>query len=213
MTVATPEIHLSDIVHVVRPLQDHPPVSSALIDAVKEKLESYPKSVKKLFKYGGIQVYLTTTLIDKNPELKNREGRGYDGFTFKSCPGMFTMGRDIVICERTIDEGSEQVKSPLLTSEILETLNHESGHAIDHCLGDISTSDEFKHAYLLDRARIDPEDRNTLAYYLQLSDAGQEECCGELIGIILGSQGRHTEKMRAAFPQTIKLLQSKLGGS
>jgi hypothetical protein len=149
-------------------------------------------------------------LIDKNPELKNREGRGYDGFTYKSCPGMFSDGRDIVICERTMDEDTEMVHAPIATDQIINTLNHECGHAIDRCLGYVCETEEFKHAYLLDSAHLEPDVSRDLAYYLQKSDAGQQECCGELIGIILGTEDRHTDKMKAAFPQTIALLRSKL---
>jgi len=208
-TVAT-DGSICNIVSIVRPQQDHPAVSDLLSSSVLDRLDHYPKSVKSLLRQGGIKVILTTTLIDRNPELKNREGRGYDGFTYKSCPGMFESGRDIVICERTMDEDSEMVHQPIPIDQIMNTLNHECGHAIDKCLGYVSLTDEFKHAYLLDSAHLEPDVRNDLAYYLQKSDAGQEECCGELIGIILGSEDRHTDKLKAAFPQTISLLRSKL---
>jgi hypothetical protein len=200
---------LSNIVSVVRPLQDHPAVSEELISSVVDRLDHYPNSVKAFLRQGHIKVCLTTTLIDRNPELKNREGRGYEGGTYKSCPGMYYR-HDIVICERTMDENSEEVHAPFPLDNIMNTLNHECGHALDECLGDFSESDEFKHVYLLDSARIEPDVQRELAYYLQKSDAGQQECCGELIGIILGSEDRHTDKMRAAFPQTIALLRKKL---
>lgn len=204
---------ISDIVRVIRPVQDHPPVSDLLISAVKSKLDTYPPFVKKLLRENRINVILTTTLIDRNPELKNREGRGYDGYTYKSCPGMFENGRDIVICERTMDEGTESVHEPILTSDILHTLNHECGHAIDHCLDNFCESEEFKHAYLLDAAKVqqnDPQMSKDLAYYLQKSTAGQQECCGELIGILLGTESERAEKMKSTFGQTIKVLKKKL---
>lgn len=199
---------------VVRPLQDHPAVSPQLINDVKRTLQSYPKQVRRLLYEHQIEVVLTPTLIDKNPEMKNQEGRGYDGHTLKTCPGMFQDGQTIVICERTMDEGTEAVQDPIPTSNILRTLNHETGHAIDSCLGNVSETDDFKHSYLLDAAsaqRLDASVSRDLAYYLQKSVAGQQECCGELFGIILGSEGDRSEKMKLAFPQTIKYLRAKLG--
>lgn len=199
---------------VIRPLQDHPSVSAQLINDVKNRLQSYPKQVRRLLYENRIEVVLTPTLIDKNPEMKNQEGRGYDGHTLKSCPGMFQDGRTIVICERTMDEGTEAIHDPIPTSNILRTLNHETGHAIDSCLGELCETEEFKHSYLLDAAaaqRLDASVSRDLAYYLQKSVAGQQECCGELFGIILGTEDDRSEKMKMAFPQTIKYLKSKLG--
>jgi tetratricopeptide (TPR) repeat protein len=199
---------------IIRPLQDHPAVSAQLISEVQSRLQAYPKSVKKLLFENRIEVVLTTTLIDKNPEMKNEEGRGYDGHTLKSCPGMFQGGRSIVICERTMDENTEAIHDPLPLTDILSTLNHETGHAIDSCLGDLCETEEYKHAYLLDAAsaqRNDPSVARDLAYYLQKSVAGQQECCGELFGIILGTEDSRSDKMKAAFPQTMKLLKLKLG--
>lgn len=201
-------------VRIIRPLQDHPVVSLSVITAVREQIRKYPKSVKKMLYENHIEVVLTPTLIDKNPEMKNQEGRGYDGYTLKSCPGMFQDGRSIVICERTMDEYTESVHDPIPTERILATLNHECGHAIDSCLGDLSESDEFKHVYLLDAAaaqRLDASVSRDLAYYLQKSEAGQQECCGELLGIILGTDNDRSEKMKTAFPQTINFLKLKLG--
>ncbi|MBS1956463.1 MAG: tetratricopeptide repeat protein [Cyanobacteria bacterium SZAS-4] len=67
---------------------------------------------------------------------------------------------------------------------------------------------------LLDAAsaqRLDASVSRDLAYYLQKSVAGQHECCGELFGNILGTQDDKSEKMKMAFPQTIKYLKAKLG--
>ncbi len=59
--------------------------------------------------------------------------------------------------------------------------------------------------------RLDASISRDLAYYLQKSVAGQQECCGELFGIILGTEDEKSEKMKTAFPQTIKYLKAKLG--
>ncbi|MBY0359083.1 MAG: hypothetical protein K2W82_13860 [Candidatus Obscuribacterales bacterium] len=200
---------LNGILQIIRPQGDHPPVSTNVEHSVRQALNSLPNNVKQLFAKHGLVVCLTTTLIDKEPALKNRQGRGYDGFTFRTCPGMFN-GHEVIICERTIDENDDSVKESLSIPEIINTLYHECGHAVDYYLGDISASEEFKHAYLLDIGKIEPENKVDLAYFLQKSAAGQEECCGELIGILLGKNDRRTNKLRSAFPLTIQLLTKQL---
>lgn len=198
---------------IVRPLQDHPSVSEDLISAVRNRLDNYPKSVKRLLAQNKVAVVVTPTLIDNNPELKNQEARGYDGHSYKLCPGMFD-GRSIFLCEHTLDETTEVVHDAFPVSQVLIVLNHECGHAIDSSLGLLSEKEEFKHIYLLHSASAQRKDASVsreLAYYLQKSDAGQSECFAELVGIILGTQNDTSEKMRSAFPQTLKFLKAKLG--
>jgi tetratricopeptide (TPR) repeat protein len=205
-------VDCSGLLQVVRPTQDHPAVSTDLQNAIRTKLQSMPAHVGRLLNDAQIKVQLTTTMIDAHPELKNREGRGYDGYTYKSCPGMFT-GTEIILCERTMNEGDETVRNSFPISEVMGTFEHECGHAIDWCLGEVSSKDDFKHLYLLDASnlqRTDPDTANELRYYLQKSDAGQQECCGELIGILLGKNDERTDKMRRAFPETLDFLKGKL---
>ena len=205
-------VDCSALLQIIRPVQDHPAVSTELTAAMRDKLSAMPAHVGKLLNESHIKIQVTTTMIDAHPELKDREGRGYDGYTYKSCPGMFT-GNEIVLCERTMSESDESVRSALPVQEVINTFDHECGHAVDYCLGEVSTSDAFKHDYLLDAnnlTRTDPDTANELRYYLQKSDAGQEECCGELIGILLGKSDDKTDKMKRAFPQTLGFLKGKL---
>lgn len=199
----------SDLIEVVRPLQDRPAVSAPLVKAVRYAVAKLPENVIRLFRRQGSKIYITTTLLDKEPHLKNREGRGYDGYTYKSCPGMFR-NRAIYLCERTLDEQDESLKEAFHTSDVINVFYHECGHAIDSYLGDLSGSEEFKHAYLLDSARIDHDHKADFAYYTQKAEAGQQECCAELIGILLGKTNEKTAKMKAAFPLTVEYLKTKI---
>ncbi len=199
----------SDLIEVVRPLYGHPCVSEATTAAVRRVVKALSPNVIKILRKNGAKVFLTPTLIDKEPSLKNREGRGYDGYTYKSCPGMFWNNR-IYLCERTLDENDDSVKEPILLSLIIGTFYHECGHALDEYLDDLSGSEEFKHAYLLDCGKIDADTKAELSYFLQKSDAGQEECCGELIGILLGKTDKKADRMREAFPLTLYFLRGRV---
>lgn len=199
----------SDLLEIVRPLYGHPSVTDGTVSAVQRTVKSLSPNVLRILRKNGAKVVLTTTLIDKEPSLKNREGRGYDGYTYKSCPGMFWHNK-IYLCERTLDESDDSVKEPMLLSSILGTFLHECGHALDQYCGDLSSTEEFKHAYLLDSGKIDADTKVELAYFLQKSEAGQQECCGELIGILLGKTDKKADKMREAFPLTLRYLRGKI---
>lgn len=201
---------IESLVEVVRARADRPNVSAEAVAAIKGAVDKLPASVKNFLWTHGVRIFVTPTVEDYSPGVKYQEARGYEGGTYKSCPA-FYYNRKIVIAERTMDEGDESIKDAFPPASMVNSLYHETGHAMDFCLDGISHSEEFKHAYLLDSAHVDPATAQTLRYYLQKSEDGQEECCAELIGLLLGQTERHTAEMRAAFPLTLKLLKTKLG--
>lgn len=204
---------VSDIknrIEVVRPIVGHPEVSEQMIQAIKRCVASLPKGIRKTLNRGKIKIILTPTLIDKEPALGYREGRGYEGNTYKSCPGMFR-GDSIYICERTVNETNDEVKSAFPTNEIEGTFYHEVGHALDACLEQYSESDEYRHAYYLDIARVPDDVAHRIRYFLQKSIAGQHEACAELTRILLGNEDSKSGDMKACFPNTMKIIKGKLG--
>lgn len=209
-SATTAPASIASLVQVVRARADRPNVSAEAIAAIKGAVDKMPVSVKNFMWSHNVRIYVTPTVEDYSPGVKYQEARGYEGGTYKSCPA-FYQNRKIVIAERTMDEGDESIKDAFPPNNMVNSLYHETGHAMDFCLDGISHSEEFKHAYLLDSAHVDPTTANTLRYYLQKSEDGQEECCAELIGLLLGQTERHTAEMRATFPLTLKLLRAKLG--
>lgn len=201
---------LEERLEFVRPRITHPQLSQTSIRSVKAAIARLPASVKTILNRGQIRILLTPTMIDYVPEGEYQEQSGYEGGTLKSCPGLFS-GTKIVLAERTVDEGSNEVNSVRSAESLEETLKHEAGHAIDACLGDFSTSEEFKHAYRLDKARIPDNLARKVRYYLQNEEAGWAEACAQLLAIIMGSNRDGNDDMVAAFPETMKILKSKVG--
>lgn len=196
-------------IEVVRPVVGHPEVSEQMIQSIKRCVAGLPKGIRKILNRGQIKIILTPTLIDKEPSLGYREGRGYEGNTYKSCPGMFR--RDsIYICERTVNESTDEVQSARPINEIEGTFYHEVGHALDACLEQYSESDEYRHAYYLDIARVPDDVAHRIRYYLQKSIAGQHEACAELTRILLGNEDSKSAAMKESFPNTIKIIKGKL---
>ncbi|MBS1998099.1 MAG: hypothetical protein JSS86_17370 [Cyanobacteria bacterium SZAS LIN-2] len=200
---------LLDRFEIVRPTAGHPEVSTATIDSVKEFVRSLPPQIQSLLQTNGIKFCITPTLIDKDPALGYQEGRGYDGYTYKRCPGMFK-GNTVIICERLVDEGSNEVEAPLPVSSIANTFHHEVGHALDSCLGNFSASEDYRHPYYLDVARIPADGAGSVSYYTQKSLAGQQESCAEITANVLGHGGVNAPALRAYFPQSMLAIRKKL---
>jgi hypothetical protein len=201
--------NLLDRIEIVRAVNGHPALDKLTINTIKEDLKKLPKPVQKILIDGEIKFCLTTTLIDKFPAMGYQEGRGYDGHTYKACPGMFWTDT-VYICERTVNEGNDEVSGQIMPGQMTQTFYHEIGHALDACLGDYSTKDDYRHAYYLDLARIPSEAAGRLAYYMQKSDAGQVESCGEITAVCLGSGERTGEDIKTYFPLTMAFIKKKL---
>lgn len=200
---------LKSRIEVARPVVGHPEVSLSLQSSMEDWLRELPKPIRKSLNKNKIKIILTPTLIDKLPALGYREGRGYDGASYKSCPGMF-WGDTIYICERTVDEGNDTVSQVRRPEDLKGTFLHECGHALDACHERFSEKEEFRHNYYLDIAHVPDHVASKIKYYLQKSVAGQQECCAELTGILLGNRRDHYQEMRESFPNTIKVIQKQL---
>jgi len=200
---------LKSRIEVAKPVVGHPEVSLSLRASMEDWLKELPKPIRKALNKNKIKIVLTPTLVDKLPALGYQEGRGYDGATYKSCPGMF-WGDTIYICERTVDENNDTVHQPRPSDDLKATFLHECGHALDTCYEEYSEKEEFRHNYYLDIAHVPDNVAVKIKYYLQKSVAGQQECCAELTGILLGNRRDHFQEMRESFPNTIKVIQKKL---
>jgi len=136
--------NLLDRIELVRPVMGHPELSKLTISTIRDDLQKLPKGVKKILVKGGIKFCITTSLVDKYPAMGYQEGRGYDGHSLKRCPGMFN-GDTVVICERVVDEASNEVEAPIGAAKLTQTFYHEIGHALDSCLNDYSEKDDYRH--------------------------------------------------------------------
>jgi hypothetical protein len=197
-------VPLEQRVSTVRPRINHPEVSVALVRAVKKWIVALPPGIKTLLEKSDMKIVITPTMIDSFPEGEYQEVRGYEGGTSKSCPGLYN--GSIYLAEHTVDEGSNQVKPAIDISDIEDTFKHETGHAIDHCLGDITTTEEYKHGYRLDTAHVPDNTAARIRYYLQMNETGWAESFAQLVATKLGSHRDINDELTANLPRSYKFV-------
>ena len=192
MTAQQKEGIIDKIVVQVRSQADRPNVSEATMVAVREALKVYPTPLLGVLYAKNCKIYVTTTMIDKEPQLVNTQPTGYEeGSTFRNCPGMFD--GDIVLCEKMfVGDGPDLTQAP----DIIGTLKHELGHAVDRYCGHVTAQDSYKHQYLLDLGTIDDDVKNKLAYFCQKDRRGPAETFAELMCFKYG--GRPSGNTRTA---------------
>lgn len=189
--------------------QDHPPITGGIVRLVKDTIKGLPEPVKLTLLKGNIKFLVAVTLVDQFPSLATVEGAGYDGHTYKRCPGMFRNGT-VVICQNLIDEQTDVVEPPIPLSIVSQNFYHELGHALDACSGNCSLTDEYKHCYWLDIARIPDDAARRLSYFMQKSVVGQGESCAEITAVLLGGSEHSAEDIKTYFPLTMNYLRKKL---
>ena len=101
------------------------------------------------------------------------------------------------------------------TTGELGVVRHETGHALDDCLGWFSNTEEFKHPYLLDLAQVPAEQSGKLHYFLQKAERGPTETFAELFCYKMGGQidrGRKEvgELVHRYFPLSEKAMEKRL---
>lgn len=202
---------IQEMVKVVKALKDRPNISPQLLERIKSALRAYPDPLLALLNQEKCLIYVTPTMIDKDPELQNTKPAGYEeGSTYKNCPGRFD-GYNIVLCEYTLenDFDVEPAQDPI------GTLRHELGHAVDAYMDQISETQEFRHAYRLDVGEIDDDTKSKITYYLQKDVRGPRETFAELMCQHFGGRENKWQKQRCQlvyqnFKRAVNVMKDKL---
>lgn len=202
--------NIDSFIYTVRGNVDTGDVSPEFLQKVKAVVSSVPQNVLARLQHSGCKVCVTPRMADKLPGFSHQRPRGWDeDKSGKHVDGLFN--GEVIICEHSISykDDFEYVKNERYAG----VLRHEMGHAVDWYYGRLSTTEELKHSYLLELARVDVDAREReIAYYAQKSDAGRSECFAELFGAMVGGGcSKYDSMLMASFPNTAKLIREKVG--
>lgn len=178
---------------------------------VKDAADSLPSNIKNFLAKRGyhyIAADKTKAALESLGVDTSIPPRGYPpGWTWDNVDGTVDKGHHKIIV-------SEHLKSgPWVKNERVEgVLRHETGHAIDHELGDYSHSPEFTKTFAAEVAKMPKAVRDRIGYLLQPGYAGYEEAFAEVFAVINGGGAREqwSKVLEANCPQTIALMKKKL---
>ena len=186
-------------------------VSPEFVAAVKEMLVTVPLPILIYFRDHGGSIVVAPAVVENDYRLQNTVPRGWDGdHDWKNSPAL-THGKQVQIGQFRLDPRTGEYVD---TTAELGVVRHELGHAVDHCLGYYSSSEEFKHPYLLDVGKVPAEYSGKLDYFLQKAGSGPSETFAELFCHYVGGETANRvetcELTHKYFPSADKAMQAKL---
>lgn len=132
----------------------------------EDVLKSLPKSVQNLLRDHGVALVVSRDLCHEEPSLAMDTPRGYaQGDTRLQAPAEYdSTTRELSIRQNyKLEDGTTKIAS---ADDFADSIRHESGHAVDESLGDLSHSKEFEDAYKKDTAALTPKQKVMHSYYL-----------------------------------------------
>lgn len=180
--------------------------------------DKLPEGVKKLFKDSGISLSIVPNMTHKDgvPEAYKRDmPRNWPpGSSWDNADGTAVYGSKVVVAEF---RHNLQTKEWEKNNRAAGVVRHESGHALDKVLGGkdprsfYSDSKEFKEAYEKDVARLTPEQKQKLSYYLN-PNGGRQETFADVFALTNGgpTNKQQTELLSKAFPNVQDVVKKKV---
>jgi len=185
-------------------------VSNAHFERVKIIIEHLPPNIQQFMRNHQTKVIATDTLIGQRPELYGVQPRAWGGRTWDNSDGEYDKSRnEVIVADRAL-VGQQWIPSMRVDS----VARHETGHAIDHNMGDFSHHNrEFINTYNREKSRIPRTVRESLNYILQRGDAGREETFSELFATLYGgaAEGQQNQHLiETYFHETLTLIRSTM---
>lgn len=205
------DFYIAKLIKVHPPRGKYPAVKMSYTNEIKRLLKDLPVPVLKALADNRAKISILPSIVERDFRMQNTVPRGWEEGTSWQNSTAFCQGTEVVISEYRIDQSTGE---PVETTDEVGVIRHEVGHALDHCL-DISDSEEFKHAYRLEAARVPQEMRRKLDYYLQSGDGGPSETFAELFNDKFGGytdsgRGNIASQVKNYFPNCKKILEQKL---
>lgn len=163
-------------------------LSESFCNQFDEAARSIPDKIWSGLRQGGWQIKTCKLLVDVIPSLAGEQPRGWpDKSSWENTDAVYLPKlRLLVVAENRKSNSGDFVTN----QRVAGTLRHELGHAFDmlsaHQESYRSSEFGFLTAYESDVNQLNANDHQTLRYYLQKGQAGQQEAFAEAFGILLG---------------------------
>ncbi|MCW5824465.1 MAG: tetratricopeptide repeat protein [Cyanobacteria bacterium TGS_CYA1] len=188
---------------IVAPKFNHPAVSSTTVRTVEDVLKRLPDHLYRTLDEGKATITIAPNLIDKWPGTSDGNKPKIFNVTMGE-EGARAYDADIHIYEREAIRNSTQLKEMRSQAEIRNNLLWVIAHALDHIMGNYTTSAKFVEAHKLDLERSDIRSINPYMAY------DSTEASAGIAAYLLGSTDEHVLQAVVNFHRLKPLVKAKL---
>lgn len=205
-------IELSEKFEIIPPKFGHAPVTAANSKAIKDAIKNLPPTVKKILRDHGVGFSIAPTMEEQFPVFLRQEREGFPGYSNGTVGGLFDISTNkVCVFQSKFDETSHQPLGARTPEDLVGTFLHESGHAIDACLGNYSQSVEYRTAFYRDIDQMPENISSKVKPFAQKTLFSQKESCAELTSVVLGGVRPNADELKAYLGNTLKVIHLHLG--
>ena len=220
MTACVPEIRqqpdatvastlLSRIV-VNPPAFNHPAVSEASIQAVKNAISALPAAQRTKLDQSAARVIISPNMIDRWPDSVKDLPETDPRPNLAEQPGRI-YGVDMCVYERPKKRGTTDLGEARTPAYIQLQVGDMLFQVLDGDAMTLSKDPALRKEYEADKSAIPAEAQSKMAEFTKLDDWGPRETCAEMFGSMMGGHNENTDNLYKYFPRVKKWLISKLG--
>jgi hypothetical protein len=177
----------------------HATASDEFHELAAAVLAALPAGIARQLKACRVSVITTGLTLDAQADLSGRVP------PVEPLAGLYDHGRrQVILPERVVDLDGER---PALIPD--GVLRHQLGHALDHCLGNMSQTRRMRGAYQRGAEfAADLDASGELGFYLQNGVEGRREAFAEAVAVALGggAEAAYPDLFQACFRELIDLV-------
>ncbi|MDQ5936965.1 MAG: hypothetical protein QG574_4305 [Cyanobacteriota bacterium erpe_2018_sw_21hr_WHONDRS-SW48-000092_B_bin.40] len=206
---ATASTLLSRIV-VNPPAFNHPAVSEASIQAVKNAISALPAAQREKLDRSAARVIISPNMIDRWPDSVKDLPEANPQPTLAEQPGRI-YGVDMCVYERPKKRGTTDLGAAREPAYIQLQVGDMLFQVLDGDTMTLSKDPALRKEYEADKVEIPAEAQAKMAEFTKLDDWGPRETCAEMFGSMMGGHNENTDNLYKYFPRVKKWLIAKLG--
>lgn len=192
------------------PAFNHPAVSEASIQAVKNAILALPSSVRAKLDQLGARVIIAPNMIDRWPDSVKDLDEKNPLPNLAEQPGRI-YGPDMCVYERPKKRGTTDLGPARTPAYIQLQVGDMCFQVLDGDAMTLSKDPDLRKEYEADKKEIPQEAQIKVAEFTKLDDWGARETCAEMFGSMMGGRNENTDNLYKYFPRVKKWLIAKLG--
>ncbi len=192
------------------PAFNHPAVSEASIQAVRDAILAMPPALRMKLDQSAARVIIAPNMIDRWPDSVKDLNEEDLQPTLAEQPGRI-YGADMCVYERPKKRGTTDLGPARTPAYIQLQVGDMCFQVLDGDAMTISKDPDLRKEYEADKSQIPSDAKAKVAEFTKLDDWGARETCAEMFGSMMGGRNENTDNLYKYFPRVKKWLIAKLG--